>query len=186
LKYATNDRLQRQGEQFKIMRSLLVFAVVLNGALAMAQQPPSFQNLQRTSGVVGIAPGQTARLNVLYPTAPAPIFQTVCSASLAIADDQGKILKSNSVDQLIAGKSVSLDLNADTDLAGATRSQIHGFSVAPTGCQLITTLEIIDNFTQKTVLVVGSDLTYPLSLSVLLAMGEVDRVGWPPAMNRWL
>ncbi|HTC90296.1 MAG TPA: hypothetical protein VK686_18440 [Bryobacteraceae bacterium] len=144
------------------MRIFLTCAVILNGALALAQSP-SFQNQQRTSGVVGITPGQTARLNVVYPTAPAPILQIMCSVTLAIADDQGKILKSDNVSQLIGGKSVSLDLDADTDLPGVARTQIHGQSIAPNGCRLVATLELIDNSTQKTVLVVGSEQTYPLT-----------------------
>ena len=134
---------------------------ILTAVVAMAQQAPSFENQQRTSGVVGITSGQTARLNVLYPIAPAPILQRICSVSLAIADNQGTILKSNAVASLTAGKSVSLDLNADSDLAGA-RTQIHGLTVAPTGCQLIATLEVIDNSTQKTIVVIGSELTYPV------------------------
>ena len=80
---------------------------------------------------------ETARLNVLYPTAPAPILQVLCSATLNIADDQGKILKSMQVSQLTARKSVSLDLNADTDLTGTPRTEIHGFSIAPNGCHLV-------------------------------------------------
>jgi hypothetical protein len=142
------------------MRIFLTCVVILNGALALAQ---SFQSQQRTSGVVGITPGQTARLNVVYPTVPAPLLQVLCSVSLAIADDQGKILKSDNVSQLIGGRSVSLDLNADTDLPGVARTQIHGLSVAPNGCRLLATLELIDNSTQKTVLVVGSEQTYPLA-----------------------
>jgi hypothetical protein len=145
------------------MRTFVFYAVILNCALAMAQSAaPSFQNLQQTSGVVGIAPGQTARLNVLYPTAPAPILQLLCSATLTISDDQGKTLKSSDIAQLTAGKSVSLDVNADADLAGIPRTQIHGNSIAPAGCQLVVTLEIIDNATQRTVLVVGGVPSYPL------------------------
>lgn len=49
------------------MRTFFSLAVILNGALAMAQGP-SFSNQQRTTDVVGITPGQTARLNVQYPT----------------------------------------------------------------------------------------------------------------------
>ena len=80
---------------------------------------------------------------------------------LNIADDQGKILKTLAVSQFVAGRSVSLDLNADTDLTGSPRTEIHGFSVAPTGCNFTGTLELIDNITQKTVLVIGSRQTYP-------------------------
>jgi hypothetical protein len=64
------------------------------------------------------------------------------------------------VSQIAPGTLVSLDLNADTDLAGAARTQIYGLSFTP-GCQLVTTLEIIDNITQKTVVVIGSRQTYP-------------------------
>jgi hypothetical protein len=145
------------------MRTFLIYAAILSGTLAMAQSPNQFlQNQQQTSGLVGVAPGQSARLNVVYPTAPAPILQILCSAALAISDDQGKILKTNNIAQLTAGKSFSISLNADTDLAGNARTQIYGFSVAPVGCNLRATLEIIDNITQKTVVVVGGEPTYPV------------------------
>jgi hypothetical protein len=135
-------------------------AVILNGALAIAQTPVTAHQ-QMTSGVVGITAGQTARINVLYPTAPAPILQPLCSVTLNIADDQGKILKTVNVSQFVAGRSISLDLNADTDLTGNARTEIHGYSVAPVGCNFTGTLELIDNITQKTVLVIGSGQTYP-------------------------
>jgi hypothetical protein len=135
-------------------------AVILDSALAMAQTPLTAHQ-QMSSGVVGIASGQTARINVLYPTAPAPILQPLCSVTLNIADDQGKILKTVTVSQFVAGRSVSLDLNADTDLTGIPRTEIHGYSVAPTGCNFTGALELIDNITQKTVLVVGTRQTYP-------------------------
>jgi hypothetical protein len=138
----------------------LSLAVILNGTLAIAQTPLT-ANQQMTSGVVGLTPGQTARMNVLYPTAPAPILQRLCSIALNIADDQGKVLKTVTVSQFTAGMSVSLDLNADTDLTGTARTEIHAYSVAPTGCNFTVTLELIDNITQKTVLVIGSRQTYP-------------------------
>jgi hypothetical protein len=144
------------------VKTLLTFVCVfiVTGGLAVAQSPLT-QHGQVTSGVVGITPGQTARFNLLYPTAPAPILQMVCSATLVFADDQGKVLKTNAVSQLTAGTSVSLDLNGDTDLAGSPRSQIHAFSFFPSGCVYITTLELIDTVTQKTLLVVAGVQTYP-------------------------
>jgi hypothetical protein len=146
------------------MRNFLFYAVILNGAVAMAQpSSPFLQNRQQTTGVVGVTSGQTARLTVVYPTAPAPILQILCSAALTISDDQGKALKTNSSTQLVGGKSFSIDVNADTDLAGTAHTGIYGFSVAPIGCQLIATLQIIDNVTQKTLIVVGSKTTYPVS-----------------------
>jgi hypothetical protein len=145
------------------MQTSFLCALLLSGTLAMAQAA-SFQNQQRTTNIVGITPGQTARLNVLYPTAPAPILQPLCSATLTIADDQGNAIKSNNFTQLIAGKSVSVDLNADTDLSGSARTEIHGLSIATSGCHFIATLELIDNATQKTILVTGSETTYPVSI----------------------
>ena len=142
------------------MRTSSLYVFILSGTLAMAQGP-SFTNLQRTTGTMGITPGQTARLTAVYPAAPAPIDQIVCAATLSIADDQGNILASKSVTGLIAGKSASVDLDADTTTLSAPRTQIHGFSIAPAGCNVVTSLELIDNITQKTVIVVGSQRTYP-------------------------
>ncbi len=139
------------------MRFYLLLSIVLNAVLATAQ-PNLFQN--QVSGSVGITGGQTARLNVVYPSILGIALQQVCSVTLTISDDQGNTLKSVSVAQLIAGHSVSVDLNADTDLVGKTRTQIHGSSAAPLGCQLITSLEIIDNLTQKTTVVVGALSVY--------------------------
>jgi len=149
-------------------------AVILDGALAIAQTPVTAHQ-QMTSGVVGITAGQTARINVLYPTAPAPILQPLCSVTLNIADDQGKILKTVTVSQFVAGRSASLDLNADTDLTGNPRTEIHGYSVAPAGCNFTGTLELIDNITQKTVLVIGSRQTYPAEQPVWF-VGAVSTV----------
>ncbi len=138
---------------------------MLNGALAFAQAP-SFQNAQRTTGIVGITAGQTARLHVLYPRAPAPILQVLCTVSLGIADDQGNNLKSKEAAQLTPGKSFSLDLNADTDLAGTPRAEVYGFSVAANRCRVVTNLEIIDNATQKTIAVIRGEPTYPAAIAL--------------------
>jgi hypothetical protein len=132
-------------------------------AVLAAQTSPAFTNQQQTTGAIGIVAGQTARLNVVYPTAPAPILQVLCSVTLAISDASGNVLKSKDVPQLIAGKSVSLDLNADTDLTGPGRTQIFGFSIAPNGCRLPTSLEIFDNTTQKTLVVVRGEPSYPIT-----------------------
>jgi hypothetical protein len=141
------------------MRKSFLVAAMFATSLLMAQSI-GFESQQRTSGVVGITPGQTARLNVLYPTVPAPILQVQCSATLAIADDQGQILKSNNFPQLLGGKSVSIELNADSDLPASPRTEIHGLSISPNGCNFVVTLEIIDNATQRTLSVVGSEPTY--------------------------
>ena len=96
------------------------------------------------------------------PDRTRPILQPVCSVDLIVADDQGNSLKTTSVSQFTAGRSVSVDLNSDTDLTGKPRTQIHAYAVAPDGCNLTATLELIDNTSEKTVLVVGSKQTYPV------------------------
>jgi hypothetical protein len=145
------------------MRTLfLLSGSILNVAIGVAQGDFTSPQ-QHTSGVVGITTGQTAKLNVLYPTVPAPILQVLCTVTLVIADDQGKILKSQDAQQLIAGRSISLDLNADTDLpSGTNRVQIHALTLTPNpGCALMPTLEIIDNSTGKTTVVIGTKVTFP-------------------------
>ena len=94
---------------------------------------------------------------------PRPSCRYFAQRPLVIADDQGKIIKSEDAQQLIAGKSITLDLNADTDLpSGTNRVQIHALTLTPNpGCALIPTLEIIDNFTGKTVVILGSKVTFP-------------------------
>ena len=145
------------------MRILLSCLIILNGAVVMAQGP-SFTNQQRTTGSIGLAAGQTAQLNVYYPTAPAPILQVTCSVTLSISDTSGKNLKYETFQQLIAGHGVSIDVNADTDLGGAARTQIVGLSISPS-CQLVTNLELIDNISHKTLMQVGSEPTFPFRQS---------------------
>jgi len=171
------------------MNQCLLFSTVLllNGTMAVAQ-PILIQNQQLTSGVVGITAGQMARWNVLYPTAPAPILPPVCSVALNITDNQGRNLKTNTFSGFIAGKSVSLDLNADTELTGMLRTEIYASALAPAGCNFIATLELIDNITQKTVLVVGAKQTYPAARSSASASSTrlviaLDASGTPPLEN---
>ena len=95
-------------------------------------------------------------------------------ATLAIADDSGKVLKSINVQQLVGGKSMSLDVNGDTDLSGAIRTQIHGVSIAPNGCRLVTNLELIDNISHRTVVVVGGEVTYPIAAAAAVNSGALN------------
>ncbi len=147
------------------MRKYFVLAAFLSAPLGMAQMPSLSQSQQRSTGVVTISSGQTARLNILYPTVPAPILQIQCSANMAIAGEDGGVLAEKSVPQILAGKSVSLEFNADS-IPHTGSLKIHAFSIAPNGCHLVTTLEIVDNATLKTVLLVPSEVTYPFTPAV--------------------
>jgi hypothetical protein len=154
------------------MRTLFVLASTLGGTLLMAQGP-SFSNRQHTSGVVGVAPGQTARLNVLYSTVPAPLLLITCAATLTIFDEQHNVLKTLSFPQLVPGKVLSISVNGDTDLPTQSRTEIYGLSIS-SGCTFVSNLEIIDNATQKTVVTVGSQETYPFAPAAATA-----RIGLP-------
>jgi len=152
------------------MRILIfISAAVLTSAGAFAQV--GFNTRQYDTGAVGITAGQTARLTVLYPTVPAPVLQVLCSATLVIEDDQANTVKDVTVSQLVAGKSASLSLNADTDLpAGSGPTQIHARVLTPApagggggGCTLVPTLELVDNLSGKTTVVLKGEITYPFA-----------------------
>jgi len=148
--------------------------IVFTSVLASAQG--SFvPSQQHNSTVVGIAAGQTAKLNVLYPSIPAPFLQVMCHVTISIVDDQGSILKTQDF-QMLGGKSVSISVNADTDIPGHA-AQIHGLTFTPatssTGgyCEVLPSLDIVDNATGKTVVHLETTVTYPRALAVGLGAG---------------
>ena len=128
-------------------------------------------NIQ-TFGMVGIAEGQTARLNVLNVGVQAPALGVQCSAALSFLDDQGAVLKTATV-TVIPGRSASLDLDADTDLKLSTnqRLQIRATIQIPpavsssaqpvSSCPLTPTLEIFDRFKGKTSVVMVNTTPVP-------------------------
>ena len=135
--------------------------------IAYAQDPPITTSQIQTSGTVGITAGQSARLNALNPGLPAPFATAVrCSAQLSFVDDQGTVLKMSSV-TVDPGKSMGLDLNRDKDVASAAgrleiRAVVSIMPVTPSPtaappiiqplpfCTLVPTLEVIDNDTLRT------------------------------------
>ncbi|HEX4133367.1 MAG TPA: hypothetical protein VHY84_02000 [Bryobacteraceae bacterium] len=138
-----------------------VFMIAATGLFAQTTTQET-----RTSGVVGIAQGQAARFNVLRPNESAT---AVCSAVLTYFDAAGTVLKTATV-TVAPGQAGYLDLFSDTDLSLATnqRRQIRAtFSVpaiTPTSasdkkdkpvCRLIGTLEIFDELTGRTSVVLG-------------------------------
>jgi len=147
----------------------VVFSTVLLKAQGFT--PPQLQN----SSVVGITAGQTAKLNVLYPAIPAPLLQALCSITVSIVDDQGVILKTQNF-QMNGGKSVSVSLNADTDLSGTHSAQIHALVITPPTssaggyCEVLPSLDVIDNLTGKAILHVETTITYPRTLAGALGI----------------
>ncbi len=149
-------------KRFSLLSGILCSAVLLSG---QGFVPSQLHN----SGVVGIAAGQTAKLNVLYPAVPAPLLQAMCSVTLSILDDQGTVLKTQDV-QMLGGKTATLALNADTELSGHA-AQIHALTVTPpvSGaggyCSILPSLDIVDNATGKTVVHLETTITYPIPVA---------------------
>jgi hypothetical protein len=147
-----------------------VFTVVAAAGLYAQTTAPNMPVTDtRTSGAVGIAQGQTARFNVLRPDETAT---ATCSAVLTYFNGAGKQLKTSTV-TVAPGTLGYLELFSDTDLALATnqREQIRvtvavpvaapspsSSSTTPTAvpvCRLVPTLEIFDEVTGKTSVVLG-------------------------------
>ena len=116
----------------------------------------------RTSGMIGLTLGQTARLNVLNPGTEGPaIAGPSCSAQLAFVNAAGIVLKSVLVN-VPAGQSTPLNLDRDVDLANVTdlRVEVRATIQPPTPvstampsaatCRLIPTLEVFNDDTGRT------------------------------------
>jgi hypothetical protein len=152
--------------------------LTLSATLAVAQEG-FIPSQQQDTALVGITAGQSARLNVIYPTIPAPVAQVGCGVSLVIADDQGKILKFQNF-VLNGGHGASISINSDLDGPPNGRMQIHGYtntattSAAPASfCTVIPSLDVIDNITGKTVVHLETQVTFPRpTISVSTAAGK--------------
>jgi hypothetical protein len=124
----------------------------------------------RTTGMIGISAGDSVRINVLNPGLPAPLLGILCFAQLAFVDDQNNQLR-DVFYRVLPGHSVSLTLNADSDvtLGSDGRLEIRGVLRTPpllnppppdvlpipvnTSCPLVATLEVFNNETGRTRLI---------------------------------
>ena len=148
---------------------ICVFMVAAAGMYAQTTAPNMPVTDTRTSGAVGIAQGQAARFNMLRPNETAT---AACSAVLTYFDGAGTQLKTSTV-TVAPGTVGYLDLFSDTDLALAAdqRKQIRVTVSVPVAappsssssttrktvpvCRLIPTLEVFDELTGKTSVVLG-------------------------------
>ncbi len=152
------------------VRCLSVGAAVLLGILLCASQAHGQDNPLPTSsdftfGMVGLAPGQTARLNVVNigsgPRSPIPCFTV-----LAFLDDTGKELKQSFV-QVDHGKAAFLDLPASDD---GGRVQVRGIGFNPllipvsVSCKLLPTLEVFNNDSGASSLILTNPVTLGASV----------------------
>jgi hypothetical protein len=153
---------------FTFIQKMCVFAIAAVGLFAQST-PVVPAPETRTSGMVGVVDGEVARRNVLNPGVAAPALGVVCTATLNFWDGEGTLLKTAPA-IVLPGKSQYLDLFGDKDLAltGITRREIRATitipavattttttAVAPGACTLIATLEILDETTGRTHVVLG-------------------------------
>jgi hypothetical protein len=163
---------------FRYAQRICVFTLAAAGAFAQATSTPAPSTVTTTSttGMIGLAEGQTARLNVLNPGILAPAVGMICSVNLAFTDGTGKLLKTTNV-SVAPGQSAPFDLISDTDLylAIGTRVEIRAVIIPPTAipvtsatpasCSLIGTLEIFDSSTKRTQAVLGGFHDVPAATS---------------------
>ena len=158
------------------MTRTLLFGLIVSGvagiAAAQSTSPPAWYAQVQTFGMVGLTEGQTARLNLLNPGVPSPAATgAICSAQVSFLNDQGTVVKMSTV-SVIPGKSVSFDLDRDTDLAVSDRrveirATIRIPALTPVAsppqpvppqplppqpaiCTLVPSLEVFNNDTGKT------------------------------------
>jgi hypothetical protein len=144
----------------------LTCAFLVAGAALFAQS--TIPAVVTTTGMVGLAEDQTARLNLLNPGVLPPATGAVCTASVVFMNAAGTVVKSATV-TVAPGKSggVILDSLADLNLAVGARQEIRavitlqgappvaaGSTLVP-ACKLIPTLEVFDTLTGRTLVVLG-------------------------------
>jgi hypothetical protein len=137
-------------------------------AVAQTASSPAVTPAFRTSGMVGLAAGQIARLNVLNPGTEGPVIAgPSCAAQLSFVNAAGVVVKTAPVN-VMSGQSAPFDLDRDIDLASVTglRVEIRATIQAPVAtaatastsaaatCRLIPTLEVFDEGTGRTQFIV--------------------------------
>ena len=155
---------------FQFAQRISVFALAAAGLYAQTNVTPPLQ-VTRTTGMVGIAEGQTAQLNVLNLQDAAPSTAPTCSALLTFLADDGTMLKSKTVN-VAPGTSQPLVIDSvkDLTLAVNARKEIRATitippvpppsaasttSVKPV-CKLIGTLEIFNTLDGHTQVALGT------------------------------
>jgi hypothetical protein len=154
---------------FKFTRAICVFTLSVAALCAQTNMP---LQVTHTSGLVGLAEGQTARFNALNPEATTG---AACSGLLSFIGDDGAILKTKTV-SVAAGTGQHVDLDSVIDLAlpiGVRRDIRATITVAAapaTGtsatavhaaCRLIGTLEIFNTIDGRTLVSLGTEHRVP-------------------------
>jgi hypothetical protein len=173
-------------------------SVSVLAAVSMLAQPIIPTTDTRTTGVIGIASGETARFNVLNDHMAEAAATSTCSAVLTYYGAGGSVLKTAAV-PVAPGTAAYLDLFSSTDLSLAAdqRKQIRATFAVPlipnttsTGssssatsttatppanvpaCHLIGTLEILDAVTGRTLSILGGTHKAPSEITPVASSGN--------------
>jgi len=157
----------------KFAQAIGVFALAFSLQAALQAQTNNPVDVTRSTGIVGIAEGQTAQLNALNPA----ISGANCNGVVNIIAGDGTILKTNPVN-VAPGTSqpTMIDSVKDLSLTAGERREIRATisiaAAAPTTtgssdtplkpvCRLIGTLEIFTTSDGHTLVTLGTDHEVP-------------------------
>src|ERR1700736_1681569 len=149
------------------------FSAVLRAIPAAAQVAPlpgpTSNSITLSFGVIGLASGESVRINVLNLVRTPPplgIALIPCRTELSFYDADGKLLKQKVVDSLGFGRADFLDLDR-AEITGATgRAQIAASVKVGSNqsffCSIAPTLEVFDDATGRTSTVLTNLLPQPV------------------------
>jgi len=139
---------------------------IIERAEAQETTPVTAISPEFSSGMVGIASGQTLRLNVVNIGGPT-VSPLPCVLLLAFLDSDGKIVEQKFV-SLVSGKAAFLDLEM-RNVHGPNRAEVRGIGYnpllaggsipQPVSCTLVPTLELFDSETGRTTAIVTDFVT---------------------------
>ena len=160
---------------FRFTQGICVFTLAATGLYAQTTVTPPVQ-VTMTTGIVGIAEGQTAQFNALNPEDSASATAAACSALLTFLADDGTMLKSKTVN-VAPGTSQALVIDSvkDLSLAVNARKEIRATLIIPPVpppsasspthvkpvCKLIGTLEIYNSLDGHTLVTLGAGHLVP-------------------------
>ena len=137
---------------------------------------PTTNSITLSFGVIGLASGESVRINVLNLVRTPPplgIAQLPCRAELDFYDAEGKLHKQKVVDSLGFGRADFLDLDRAEITGAAGRAQIAASVKVGSNqsffCSIAPTLEIFDDATGRTNIVLTNLLPQPVIVPRLLA-----------------
>jgi len=167
----------------RVLRTVWVGVALLAAAGTGTAQLAPFPNPSTSPtfsfGVLGLASGETVRINVVNVVRTPPavaIPQTPCKIELDFYDGQGKLLKQKVIDNLGLGQAHLLDIERAA-IAATGRAQVAAVIKVGTNqsifCSIIPTVEVFDDVTGRA----STVLTSPspgMTPSLRLMMGQTQ------------